>query len=152
METVRKNKPKTKNVQRINKTFLITLGLGAIFLVVAYSFLAFAFLESRDIHPYRPIGFAIIPQDIRQIEPVAQCAPRRFIRRYQECGGICGEYVGVQFGSTQLSQVAQTYQLEAMRREGGFKNYFVAINDKPPYGSVSCPNITIEFYEEWGID
>lgn len=121
-------------------------------LVVAYSALVFAFLESSDIHPHRPIGFAIIPKVIRQIEPAAQCAPSRFIRRYQECGGICGEYVGLKFGSTQTNDIVQTYQLETIKRISNFKSYFVSINDKPPVGTAECPTIVIEFYNEWGTN
>ncbi len=129
---------------------VLTFGAGA---AVLFSYILAAMYENSAIHPKSPISWLLIPAAIRDIEPRDQCAPLRHSRSFQECGGICGEFVGVNFGTTlSLEELRNAYPLTPYLAATGYEEGLISLSENYPGDPPGCARAFIEIYDDFRRD
>lgn len=124
----------------------VTLFSGA---AVLFGMVFWIVYESDDIHPRSP-GALLVPKPLRQIEPVAQCSPKRYARSFQDCGGVCGEYSAVSFGTTAtLEELRALYPLTPLLAATGHEEGRIMLSNDLPGATESCQRAIIELYDEY---
>lgn len=127
----------------------LTFGAGA---VVLFGYFLGALYENASISPGSPISWLLIPAELREIEPRDQCAPLRHSRSLQECGGICGEFVGVNFGTTlSLEQLRAAYPLTPYLAATGYEEGLISLSENHPGDPANCPRAFIELYDDYSV-
>lgn len=134
---------------------LVTV-LGVTFACVASVLLVTVFwvaYEGDRLHANHPGKYLLIPQALRQITPVDQCAPKTFGRSFRECGGICGEYVSVSFGTTApLEALKQRYRMAPLLAVTGYQEAQIMLLDADAGLPPTCRRAIIELYDSYDQD
>lgn len=126
---------------------VLTFGAGA---TILFAFFLATAYENNAIHPYSPISMMLVPSELRNLEPMGQCAPLRLSRSFQECGGICGEYVGVNFGTTaSLDQLRAAYPLTPYLAATGYEEGLISLSENYPGDPEGCSRAFIELYDDF---
>jgi hypothetical protein len=139
----------------MRRLLYILAGIGAVLgmgLAILYGFFFFALYENDEISPRSPASFALIPAPMRSIEPVAQCAPLYHMRSFQECGGICGQYVGVSFGTTlDLETLRARFPLTPYLAATGYDEGVVLLMENYPGDPENCARALIQIYDDYSV-
>ncbi len=130
---------------------LVGIVLAALGLPIVAFFGVFAVVlyENGSIRPGMPAALLVHPA-LRRVEPVAQCSPLLLGRRFQECGGICGEIQTVEFGTrASEAELRKVYDIDALRIEMGFDEIDLFLMSPRPGTDPDCPSAVIYAYDDF---
>lgn len=136
-------------VLNIVLVFFGVLGIGA---ATFFGYVIAVAYESDNIEPGGLISYMLIPSEIRGLSTIQQCSPKRYLRNFQECGGICGEYVGVMYGTTaSLDDLKARYQMTPLLAATGYTEGRIRLIPDWPGDPANCPRALIEIYDDYRI-
>ena len=130
---------------------LVGIVLAALGLPIAgfFGVFAIAFYENGSIRPGTPAALLVHPV-LRRVEPVVQCGPLRLGRRFQECGGICGEIQTVEFGTrASEAELRRVFDIDALKVEMGSDEIDLFLMSPRPGTDPDCPSAVIYAYDDF---
>ena len=77
--------------------------------VLPWLYLTYAFAEPQDMKAGSLLSYLFIPAEIRALDLPGRCSMIKYSLSYQECGGICGTYYRIDYGTTATEKEVEAF-------------------------------------------